>query len=455
MVQPDPTVAILAQLLPGSAGGIESNLLALLNGLASLPQPGTQVVIGPGGESDWLRAHVGPLQPVLPWVPIRHSVVARPAWIGESLWGMGKRVLGKGAGPLAALVDRIVGSRDQPQVTEGRKLTAILEERGVEVVHFPYQRVFQTSLPNVFEPWDLQHRHYPEFFSEREIALREDLYPTACRQASLVVTATAWAKQDLVQQLGVEPTKIAVIPRGAGRTLVENMSLERVHGLVAELGLPPRYILYPAKTWPHKNHQRLFRALARVRDTAGLTVPLVCTAKPIPEHEAALRACMAACGLDRQVIFTGYLNREQMTAVLRGAESLVFPSLFEGLGIPLLEAMEYGVPIASSHATCLPEIGGDAAWYFDPTSEEGIADAIRTLWMKSEVRLALRERGLARIRQFQWAHAAEKFRICYRYVARRPRTSTDELLLQEMLGAAPESGGAAGTAPRSPGGNAS
>ncbi|MGH7388985.1 MAG: glycosyltransferase family 4 protein [Candidatus Rokuibacteriota bacterium] len=431
MSQPnDPTVAVLAQLLPGSAGGIEVNLLGLLRALDRAGS-GRQIVIGPGGESPWLRPHLGDRQTLLAWEPIRP--VGGPAPAPPGGWSMLRRALDRQRFRLADAVRRLWQLRDQPTPREGEGLTETLVAQGAEVVHFPYQRHFATALPSLFEPWDLQHCHYPEFFAPDEISLRDEMYETGCRRAAVVITASEWTKWDLVRQYGLPAAKIAVIPRGVTPRPAPGAAEQAA--VARRLGLPERYIVYPAKTWPHKNHARLFEALAHLGRSDGLTVPLVCTGKPVAQHWPSVERRLTGLGLADRVVFTGHLSEDDVRAVLARSTFLVFPSLFEGLGIPLLEAMQLGVPIVTSEVTCLPEIAGDAAIYFDATSVSAIADAVRAAWRDPARREELRARGLGRTKLFDWDDAASKFRVCYQYAAGRRLTPNETAVLASLTGA--------------------
>jgi glycosyltransferase involved in cell wall biosynthesis len=281
----------------------------------------------------------------------------------------------------------------------------------VEVVHFPYQRYFETNLPFIFEPWDLQHEHCPENFSAEEARFRDHLYREACQRASLVVMPTRWGKNDLVTRFGVADRKVAVIRRGAGR-----MAIGPGGGNAPPL--PSRYAIYPAKFWPHKNHVRLFEALKVLR-ARGCVVQLVCTGdavSAVPEH---LRQAIARDRLQDQITFVGHLERDALAAVLARAQMLVFPSLFEGFGIPVIEAMSLGVPVACSRIGPLEEIAGEAAQYFDADEASDIARAIEAVWADGALRARRAALSRRRAADFNWAESARDFVTCYRQVSGR------------------------------------
>jgi glycosyltransferase involved in cell wall biosynthesis len=420
----NPAVAIFGQLLPGSAGGIETNLLKLLAALAAENGPeDRQFVIGPGGESEWMRPHLCKGQDVVKWPPLRctmptlsqEKVLVAIALIMKDA---ARKILRRGTRPAFS--------------NSANQLTQKLKKAGVEVVHFPYQRYFKTSLPFIFEPWDLQHIHLPELFSNEELKFRNWLYRLACEEAALVVTATHWTKYDLIKQFGLSPSKIAVIPRGAEITQVD-FATGIIENTLKKLQLPQHFALYPAKTWAHKNHIRLFQALSLLRDKNSMVIPLVCTGKPIDSSTEGIHRELRSLGLSDQVFFTGFLDDDSMRQLYARADMMVFPSLFEGLGIPVLEAMSSGTPVVCSKASCLPEIGGDAAIFFDHYSIEDMASKIAMVWNDSALRADLKQRGYANITSFSWAEAARSFRVAYRYVANRPLDADETERLAVML----------------------
>jgi glycosyltransferase involved in cell wall biosynthesis len=415
-------VAILAQLLPGRAGGIESNLLELLRHLAPAHAAVRPMVIGPGDQSGWLREHVPDGGEVLPWPPVRYAV--EDSWIASARTPMPRR--------LAIMLRRACLMRlpglaaPGHHVASGRALSDLLRARGAELIHYPYQRYFETELPFIFEPWDLQHVHCPENFSAQEIRFRDHLYAEACQRAALVVVPTFWGKRDVVSNLGIDPRRIAVIRRGPGR--LEPIDADLPDGLLPA----SRYAIYPAKFWPHKNHLRLFEALAQLR-SRGCVVPLVCTGDPPTALPEDLRQAISRLGLEGQVRILGHLERGALSAVLGRAQMMVFPSRFEGYGIPVVEAMALGVPVLCSRIGPLAELAAGAAELFDPDDASAIAASIEGVWNSEASRHELRDRGSRRVRELDWGHSARDFVLCYRFVAGRRLTDDEQRRLASLL----------------------
>jgi glycosyltransferase involved in cell wall biosynthesis len=229
-----------------------------------------------------------------------------------------------------------------------------LSPEELTTVHFPLTVVLPTvERPTATTVLDLQHELFPQYFSRAELAYRRVFYRAAVRRSRLVIAISNEVKATIVERLGVGAERVRVAPLGVDLGRFSPGSGER-----------RPFLLYPANAWPHKNHERLFAAFELVRRTR-------------PE----LRLVLTGAGLDRLRLPAGAESRgrvseAQLVELYRTAEALVFPSLYEGFGLPPLEAMACGCPVSVSRAGALPEVCGDAARYFDPTSVDEIATAI-------------------------------------------------------------------------------
>jgi glycosyltransferase involved in cell wall biosynthesis len=258
------------------------------------------------------------------------------------------------------------------------------------------------------------------------------MYREGCERAALVVTATAWNKRDIAEQYGIRPERIAVIPRGPWVTPIHPTDAA-VKAVRRSLALPERFAFYPAMTFPHKNHLRLFEALAILRDRHRIRLPLVCTGRQYEPHWPAIVDGVTRYRLGDQVFLLGPVSAETLAAVFKAASMLVYPSLFEGLGLPVLEAFEYGLPVLASDATCLPEVAGDAALYFDGSDAESIADRLLAAERRPELLERARQAAPAALARFSWPRAAATFVACYRAVAGAPLTPEQHALHAEAV----------------------
>ena len=426
MANPPLKVALNAQLLPGTSGGVESVLIGLVAALGRLTDgPEEYTVIGPQQDPEWLKPFLGPNQRIIARAgPPQKPGLAEPF----------KRALGPARGPAGRAwrnlfpVPAIPPStaRDRPEIPFS---DGFYEALGCDLIHFPFQMFTLCALPSVFNPHDLQHRHFPQFFTVRELAWREMMYRGGCNLAQAVAVGSQWVKDDVVRQYHISPEKIQVIPWAPPTTALEAPSAETIGRVRERYALSAPFAFYPAMGWEHKNHLRLLEALALLRDRDGLRVQLVCTVAPTGPFHARIRAACEELKLGGQVRFLGLVPREELRALYRLAQFVVVPTLFEAASGPVLEAWQDHAPVACSTATSLPEQAGDAALLFDPWSVESIAQAVLRMSAEEPLRADLVRKGDARLRVFTWERTARAYRALYRKVANRPLNEEDRLLL--------------------------
>jgi glycosyltransferase involved in cell wall biosynthesis len=298
-----------------------------------------------------------------------------------------------------------------------------IARHGADVMHFTRQMAFATSVPSIYQPHDLQHVHLPEFFTERERERRDREYRAFCAQAALVVAPTNWVRADLIEQYGLDPEKVVVVNQPPVTVAYEPPGVDESAAIAARLALPDRYLLYPAQTWVHKNHERLFEAIAALR-AKGLRVPVVFSGRQTERFES-LTALAHDLSIEDQLLFLGFVDTREVQVLYARAAGLIFPSLYEGWGMPVVEAFAAGIPVATSNVTSLPALAGDAAILFDPHDPSRIAEAIERLWSDGELAERLVERGRARARLFDWRHTALVLRAHYRRIAGRSLDAAD------------------------------
>lgn len=303
-----------------------------------------------------------------------------------------------------------------------------IERAGIDVMHFTVQTAFRTAVPSLYQPHDLQHLHLPQLFEPRELVERTALYRTFCEAARMVVALSSWGQRDIMQAYGLDESRVRVVPNAPVLSAYRAPTPDRLTDTRRRLSLPARYLFYPAATWPHKNHIALLDALALLRDRDRLAIPLVCSGMQT-DHFAQIAAHVDARGLTDQVQFVGWVDTIDLRGLYAGAHAMVFPSLFEGFGIPVVEAFEARVPIACSNATCLPDLARGAAELFDPANVDDMAGAIARVWGNSIVRAQLLSRARTRVADFSWNRSARLLRAHYRRIANRDLTDEDQALL--------------------------
>jgi glycosyltransferase involved in cell wall biosynthesis len=230
----------------------------------------------------------------------------------------------------------------------------------------------------------------------------------AARKSKLLITPTEFVKQDVVSYTHVSPDKITVTLEAADRI---PDAPEPVPGLMAEggsggsAGSTAKFIMYLGRPLPHKNLGRLIQAFAELKQKYP-DLKLVLAGKKDALYEMHERDA-AEQGM-QNIIFTGFVSEGQLRWLYENCQAYVFPSLSEGFGLPGLEAMIHGAPVASSNATCLPEVYDDAAHYFDPLSVEDIARAISDILDNDTLRQELIDKGAIQAAHYSWARMAEQ-----------------------------------------------
>lgn len=410
-------VAIDAQILPGVTGGVAVAVKSLVYGLGQLadgPEEYTLVV-----DSEEQRAWLAPV------LAPNQRVVMRPRPQPEH--GLARRLLGQVVRPAARYLrgNTDGGGWGAVPVSEG-----FHESLGCDVLHLPTQSFVLCALPTVYNPHDLQHLRYPQFFSPRLLAWRETVYPAGCHFAQTVVVGSQWVKEDVIRRYRIDPDKVQVIPEAAPTQSSAEPTPDDLERVRRTYQLEPPFILFPGVTWGHKNHLRLFEALARLRDDRGLMVHLVCTGARYAEFWPRIEAGIHKFKVSGQARFLAYVPDADLRALYRLASCLVLPSLYEASSLPIFEAWLDGLPVACSNATALPEQVRDAALLFDPTDVEAIADAITRAMTDAELRCELRTRGYQRLKDFDLMRTAKGYRAVYRRAGGFPLTEEDRWLLE-------------------------
>jgi glycosyltransferase involved in cell wall biosynthesis len=422
-------IAINAQLSgDGVAGGVEQAVAGLVSGLGRLID-GNEVylIVCAPGRRAWLEPHLGPNSTLIerPLPPIDRTVISAANLPAIQPLLPAARYLWRNT----ALRYREWSSRHRSSMDDGLEPgTGVFDQLRADVVNFPYQYMERVNAPSVFTPWDFQHEHHREFFTPEALTQRRLHYSAACRRATLIVVGAPSVQHDVCAFTGVSREKVFLIPWGNPSELVPTPSDDTLRATANRLRLPTGFALYPAKTFRHKNHIRLLQALARLRDTRGLIVPLVCCGG---QDDYFLEIQKEVCRLDLedQVRFVGFVDASDVRALYELAEFVVFPSLFEGWGFPPVEALSVGVPLACSAIQPLAERVGDAALLFDPTSVESIASAVETLATDQRLRSELCEHGLEFGKQYSWEVCARYHRALYRFLGGAELSDDDNVLL--------------------------
>lgn len=357
------TVALsLLTLVPGGMGGTETYARELCRGLAAASGVAARTFVSAGARG---------------WTPDLEEVVV-PGVSG-------------GARPL----DRL-RTLAQAKAVRG---TTTLDWADADLVHYPvtvfapWPRPGRTAPAVVQSLHDLQHLELPHLFSRVDRLYRRRWYEAAARRADHLITISEFAKGTIVEHLGIDPGRITVAHLAVGEDFVPH------------LGDREPFLLYPARGWAHKNHRRLVEAVGLLR-----------------EQHPELRLVLTGGALDRigpvpdWVDVRGLVTRDELRDLYRRAAATVFPSLYEGFGLPPLEAMASGCPVVSSTAGSLPEVCGDAAVYVDATDPAAIAAGVVEALDRAE---DLARLGLAQAARFTWDGCVASHLTAYAAAVRR------------------------------------
>jgi glycosyltransferase involved in cell wall biosynthesis len=363
----------LTQFVPGKSGGVQTYAESLARGLLDL-QDGHRYVLFVNADTESL------FEDLRARCELVHVDVHIPR--------------------RARLLERV--ARGAVFRAYARGLDALLRAARLDVLHFPLSFMVPLRYPGatVVTFHDLQQEYLPEFFSADELRWRARHYLPSAHRATCLIAISRHTAASLVTRYRVPPDRITVVHNAIDERLLapaEPVALE----------LPDRFFVYPAAFWPHKNHARLLRAVLRLRAARGFDLPLVLTGMDAADA-GPVRSDIARLGLAGQVRVLGYVPRSQLREILRRAEFMIFPSLFEGFGLPVVEAMAMGCPVACSRATSLPELVGEDGLLFDPERVEDIAAAILALWRDPQLRLRTAAAQAPRARRFTVRRMAEE-----------------------------------------------
>jgi glycosyltransferase involved in cell wall biosynthesis len=240
----------------------------------------------------------------------------------------------------------------------------------------PYFHV--PGLPTISLVHDVQYRLYPRFFSSAERAERDRDFMRAVRQADRITCTSQFVRHTIIETGAIAPDRVVAIHPRLSRRLVKP-ELDGADLLGRWQLEPDRFLVYPANFWPHKNHQLLLTALGMHRATHPESrLKIVCTGE-LNHYYDAISASADRMSLSDWLVFPGFVSDDQLSSLYAASLGIVFPSLYEGFGLPVLEAMAFGKPVLCSRATSLPEVAGDAALFFDPRSPRDLSDAMARL----------------------------------------------------------------------------
>ncbi len=382
------TIAIdLTPMLPGGEnGGAKRFALEVVRRLAA-QRPSTRfVLLTQAASHDELAPLEGP--------NVSRFLAVGPGASGarSRAFGAAARLVRHAPGVVKRAAAR-VGYRLHRQLKRGT--ASPLREIGARLLFCPFTAPTYAvpGVPVVCTVYDQQYRAYPQFFAVEDVIQRERAFRDACERANALAAISDFSRDEAIAAGNLDPARIVTIPLRMGLPAAASEGDCKL----GQWGLEPgRYLLYPANFWKHKNHEMLLTAYGiACRREPGFDHKLVLTGAP-SERGAWIARAAAAMGLGHRVVFPGFVDEGTLARLLARSRGLVFPSLYEGFGLPVIEAMAAGIPVACSDTTALAETAGEAALVFDPRLPESIAAAMVRLVSDAPLREALVLRGRER-----------------------------------------------------------
>ena len=314
---------------------------------------------------------------------------------------------------------RSVGDRFATLMRDGwwhqAGVTLAARRRGCTLLHLPAGLgPVHSRFPKVVTIHDVMPVRFPAMFRPWYRNYAAVVMPRLARSANAVITGSQTAKQEIVEWLRVPAERVTVVAYGIDPAFVPlDPNDDRLAAVRTRYDLPRHFVLTVGSVEPRKNLPRLLQAISILRGRPGmsdLTLVHVGAEGWRPEE---VSATVRTLRLDGAVRFLGYVPIDELGPLYATARAFVYPSLWEGFGLPPLEAMACGCPVVTSRVSALPEVAGGAALLVDPTSVDEIADAIGTLWCDDSLRGTNIQRGLARAGEFTWKRAAQETAVVY------------------------------------------
>jgi len=304
-------------------------------------------------------------------------------------------------------------------------LSRELRRNPVDVLHVQYTAPPFAPCPVVTTIHDLAFEHLPETFNRRSwMQLRLTVRRTAGRAAH-IITVSEYSRRDISRTYGIPPERITVTPEAAPPHFAPVTNETELRRIRESYRIQENYILSLCSIQPRKNLVRLIDAyscLRGVRREVKLPQLVLAGKRGWLDNETFRAAERNALGHD--ILFTGYVPEPDLVGLYSGASCFVYPSYFEGFGLPVVEAMQCGVPVIAGNRTSLPEVVGDAGLLFDPFDTQALVDALTQVTSDPAIRAKLRTKGLERAKYFNWKTTAELTLGAYQRAAKRNETGT-------------------------------
>lgn len=296
-------------------------------------------------------------------------------------------------------------------------LTKVLEKHKPELFHglsheLP-PHIERLGVKTVVTIHDLIFMRYPQYFSRIDCKIYEKKFRYACQVADVILAICEQTKKDVVEFFDIPEEKVRVVYQSCSPIFYETLSFKDLEKIRRKYFLPFKYLLYVGSLIERKNLLTLFEAMALTQTMSD--VPLVIIGEGAA-YKKRLKAKAEQLGISHKIIFLPNVPTEDLPALYQASTLFIYPSFFEGFGIPIVEAMNSGTPVITSQGSCFPEVGGDAALYVDPQEPQSIADAIMNVLENPTLREEMIAKGKIYVQKFHQEKTSQSLIELYRSV---------------------------------------
>lgn len=293
-----------------------------------------------------------------------------------------------------------------------RKVDKLLKCNNIEIFHglshvLPFG-IEKTGIPSVLTIHDLIFLRFPEYYKKIDRKMYQSIYLSSCKRATKIIAISNQTKADLIDFFGIEPCKIEVIYQSCNNHFYEKVIDEVKFSVQSKFNLPRNFILSVGTIERRKNQLSILKAVVKEQ----LDTTVVILGRPT-EYINELYQFINKSGIQKQVIFLHNTTIEELQAIYQIAQVMVYPSFFEGFGLPVLEAQASGCPVITSNISSLPEAGGEGAIYIDPTDILEIGGALRNILFNKQLKNDIIRKGTANAEQFREKLVAERLMNFY------------------------------------------
>lgn len=306
--------------------------------------------------------------------------------------------------PLRAFFKLIAKIKNDALVKEKiikKEIQTFVNKKNIKILFFPSSNIYPKRVRGVkiiTTIYDLQHEYFPENFSKENLKYRKKEYQYTIENSDHIIAISDYTKKTIIEKYKINPNKITTI----------HLAAKIKKDVKSNIVLPKNFIFYPATFWPHKNHIILIKALKKLSSRFPDLSLVLTGAIKNTKLKKEIDDLVSSYNLSRRVIYLGYLSNEDLNYVYQKAKALVFPSSFEGFGLPIIEAFKYSLPVVAADNTSISEVVGDAGLLFETNNLEMLIKYIKKILLNHDLREELIDKGLRRAKIFSWKNTAKK-----------------------------------------------